>query len=304
MAGPVRIDEQVMAKEPTLLYVIGAAKAGTSWLYQYFRYHGDCHFRSIKELHFFDRAQSDRAEEDVEDLAARQVMLQERIARAVPQDRVRIETEIADLAALRAVLVSEGDQTAAYLDYLRNGSEGRKLIGDITPAYALLPVEELQRMAGLCPDTRFIYIMRDPVERLWSHVRMKIARRNPGEAFKPRAARHLMWRVLRGEQQAISARGDYRAAIEKLKAAIDPRRVLLVFTEEMFTPSGIRKICAFLGIGYVAPEIEKPVHKGVELAMRPGQRAMAREFLAPQYDYIEQLFGRLPKAWQSEPAEV
>ena len=46
------------------------------------------------------------------------------------------------------------------------------------------------------------------------------------------------------------------------------------------------------------------VHEGPNLSMRSGQRAAARDWLAPQYDYIEQLFGRLPKSWQPELVKV
>ena len=33
---------------------VGAAKAGTSWLHTQLQAHPECHFRSIKELHYFD----------------------------------------------------------------------------------------------------------------------------------------------------------------------------------------------------------------------------------------------------------
>ena len=43
-----------MSDEPTLLFCVGAAKSGTTWLYRYLHDHPECHLRSIKELHFFD----------------------------------------------------------------------------------------------------------------------------------------------------------------------------------------------------------------------------------------------------------
>jgi len=290
--------------EPTLLYVVGAAKAGTSWLYRYFRSHPECHFRSLKELHFFDTVAAGAVDPRRERLSVRLKTLEQQFVKAKTQRLVELGTEIADINAWLDVLGYQGDRTEAYLAYLHGGVEDEKVIGDVTPSYSLMSVEDLQTMASLNPDTRFIYIMRDPVERLWSHVRMEVARRNPTADVEFRAARKLLRGVLAGNEPEIASRGDYSAAVEKLKAAADPDRVLLAFTEEMFSVSGIRKICSFLGIGYVAPEFGRRVHKGTELALRPSRRKEAYDWLAPQYDYVEQLFGRLPRGWQSEVANA
>lgn len=42
-----------MAQSPTLLFCVGATKAGTSWLYSYFAGHPAFYLRSVKELHYF-----------------------------------------------------------------------------------------------------------------------------------------------------------------------------------------------------------------------------------------------------------
>ena len=293
-----------MATDPTLLYVIGAAKAGTSWLYRYLRNHPDCHLRSIKELHFFDRIAEGWVDPSRNRLTAELSGLEEKFVGAKAERLIELGTEIADINAWLDVLRHDGDRTAAYLDYLKRGLDGEKLIGEVTPSYALLSAATFDQMAGIAPDVRFIFIMRDPVERLWSHVRMEVRRKSATGEVDFAAARRLFFDVLSDKQPDIAARGDYAATVEKLKATVDPNRVLLAFTEEMLSDSGIRKICTFLGIRYVAPEIERRVHEGAHLSMRPRQRQAAREWLKPQYDYVELVFGRLPKAWQPEPAEV
>ncbi len=293
-----------MVSEPTLLFVVGAAKSGTSWLYRYLRNHPDCHLRSIKELHFFDAATKGNVAARRDRLLAELQQLEESFVAADPQDLIEIGTRIADINAWLDVLNYEGDRTEAYLAYLHGGRDGEKLIADITPAYALLSVEDLETMSRLSLDVRVIYIMRDPVERLWSHVRMEASRREPSQDLDPRHARRILRGVLDGGEPDIAARGDYSATVEKLGEAMDPNRILLAFTEEMFSATGMRTLCGFLGIRYIAPDIDRRIHEGAELAMRPRQRRAALAFLAPQYDFIERLFGKLPKAWQREPAEV
>jgi hypothetical protein len=290
--------------QPTLLFCIGAAKAGTSWLYRYLRDHPDCYLRSIKELHFFDSVALGNVDARRERLTERLRQLEKDFVSADSQKLVAIGTEIADANAWLDVLNYEGDRTEAYLAYLHGGHRQENLVGDITPAYALLSEEELHTMASLSPDIRVIYIMRDPVERLWSHVRMEATRRHDANKLDDRVARRILRDVLGGNEAEIAARGDYATTIKKLKASVDPKRVLLAFTEEMVTPSGMRTLCNFLGICYVPPQTERRIHEGAELRMGPRQKRAARSFLAPQYDFIEQLFGRLPKAWQPELVKV
>lgn len=294
-----------MANDPTLLFVVGAAKAGTSWLYRYLYAHPDCHLRSIKELHFFNNLSE-------EDVAAQRLRIErmrdEKEQQFVEGDDgklVSIGTRIADLGAWLDVLeTEEPERQAAYLRYLAAGRGDERLIGDLTPAYALLSEETLREMAGLAEDVRFIYIMRDPVERLWSHVRMVLARKSPESDLNLQAARRFLWRVYRGAEPGITDRGDYAATVARLGSAVEPDKVLLAFTEEMFSASGMRRICEFLGISYVEPDLETRINTSPGLEAQDRQRSAMADYLAPQYDFIEQLFGRLPKAWQREPLKV
>lgn len=77
----------------------------------------------------------------------------------------------------------------AYLG-LFDSAAGARYIGESSTDYAKLPLIEgvPERIAALCPEARFIYIMRDPVERTISHywhmVEHRQERRPPLEAIK------------------------------------------------------------------------------------------------------------------------
>ncbi len=45
---------------------------------------------------------------------------------------------------------------------------GKRLSGDICPPYAIIPDERAAAIRERFPDTKIIYLARDPVERLWS----------------------------------------------------------------------------------------------------------------------------------------
>jgi hypothetical protein len=291
-----------VAGPPTLLFCVGATKAGTSWLHDYLSGHPECHLRGMKELHYFD-CHDLGANWAKNDVKARIAKVEEVLASAGPERAFTLAAKLADLKALLKLLQKPVDE-AAYLAYLTEGRGEAKLVADVTPAYSLLSAERLRRMMGLLPDVRFLYMLRDPIARLWSHVRMMARRRGgDGKVARGRAAR-ILEGVIAGREAEIAVRSDYRGALERLREAIDPARLMVAFYEELLTAPGIGALCAFLGIGQRPADLGRRVHEGVELAMEPAQVQAARDWLRPQYEYVERTMGRLPQAWQRALTEV
>ena len=288
---------------PTILFCVGAAKAGTSWLHGYLAGHPDCHFRVIKELHYFDALDTGKRDRPIDQHRTLRDGFRARLAKS-QGDADRLRRQIDDRGDWLRVLERPEEDTGAYLDYLTTGAGQARLVGDVTPAYALLSEDRLRRMAAIAPDVRFVYLLRDPVERLWSHVRMISARRSPEGTVIRRRTDRIFNRTLRGEESEIARRGDYRAAMEKLARAVDPARLKIAFYEELFDGSGVRALCDFLGLSWQAANTSQRVHAGQPLEILPEQRRIARHWLAPQYDYVAGTMGRLPEAWQADIARV
>lgn len=290
-----------MDRAPTLLFCVGATKAGTSWLRDYLAAHPECYLRGARELHYFDchdlGATWARAE-----VKKRIARLEQAMATAGTEQALVGAGELADLRALLALLQKPVDE-AAYVAYLTEERGGARLVADVTPGYSLLSAERLGQMAGLLPDVRFLYILRDPIERLWSHVRMMARRRGEGTVGKVRAAR-ILHGVIAGRETAIAVRSDYRGGLERLREAVEPGRLMVAFYEELFTHPGIGALCGFLGIAERPADLGRRVHQGMALAMEPSQLQAARDWLRPQYDYVERTMGRLPQAWQWALTEV
>lgn len=278
-----------MIKPPTLCFCVGATKASTSWLFRFLAQHPECHLRSIKELHFFDSLDGGRLrwhEARIEkDMAQRRAEFAEAPSRALAM-------KIADLEAWLSV-VGSGDETA-YVSYLTAGLAGQRLVADVTPAYALLTVDRLRSMASLMPEVRFVYLMRDPVARFWSHVRM-LAARQAGDVQA--GAARIFDLALAGQQEDVTDRGDYRAVLARLDAAIDPSRLLVMFQEVLLTVPGLHRLCGFLGLTERAVDFSRRVHAGADMPMTNDQLARARIALRPQYDFAATRFGSLPDAW-------
>ena len=284
--------------DPVLLFGIGATKAGTSWLHRYLSDHPDCHFRAIKELHYFDAfdfGELDRQKAHIEGMKA------DLVGRTDIDNDLRLANVLRQLGHIEhwlTVLAKGREDSKAYLGYLTGGREEEKVVGDITPAYSLLSEERLRHMAGLMADTRFIYLMRDPVGRLWSHVRMMAKRRSDGgETVADRAA-HIFGRWLKGEEHQLDIRSDYAAALTKLNRAVAEEKRLVMFYEDLFTDAGVNRVCGFLGLDPVPGRFDLRVLEGEKLSLPPEDRARAREKLSDQYDKVAEVMGALPETWR------
>lgn len=278
----------------TLLLCVGATKAGTSWLYQHLRTHPDCHLRGVKELHYFDTIESGTF--------GRRIRLQraaaERLALGLVEDTGPfVAAKARDAADWLQVLQRGVEDIPAYLSYLGAGAAGR-LVADVTPANAVLPEARLRQMATMTADVRFLYILREPVSRLWSHVRMLAVRAASTAADVPRLSHEILARVLAGEERAVADRSDDAGAVLRLCAAVAPGRLAVMVQDEMLTRTGLARLWDFLGVGEGPARLDRPVHRGVEVALDADQAAAARAWLRPQYDFVEALLGRLPSGWR------
>ena len=152
-------------------------------------------------------------------------------------------------------------------------------------------------MASLARDVRFVYLLRDPVARIWSHIRMMAARREPSGEVTPDRAARILRRTLRGEESQIALRSDYAGNLSRLRRAVGDR-LLVVFFEDLFEGDGLAKISAHLGIAPRPGPNDAVVHEGQALDLLPEQRLALRDWLAPQYDFVRSDVGPLPDAWR------
>lgn len=298
-----------MSSDPTIMICVGATKAGTSSLYRYVHDHPDCYMRSIKEIQYFNTVDFNDYDRQYDVLARHRASLIERQNIAKKNENKwkvnNLQRQIDDIEEMVRVLKLGDDGLNDYLFYLLDGIEGRKVAGDITPGYALLSDERIAQMATMAPDVRFVFLMRDPIDRLWSHVRMQATRqRQEGEEVHIKARRIMNRTMKKNMETHIPERGDYAKIVEKLRRNIPEDKLFVGFTEDVLHGDGLTKLCDFLSIAYKPVEKDPHAHKGVELKLSDRQRQEAAEFLAPQYAYVEKTFGELPQRWQANMARI
>ncbi|MEM6477586.1 MAG: sulfotransferase [Pseudomonadota bacterium] len=291
--------------DPTLLYGIGATKAGTSWLYRTLANREDCALSAVKETHYWDTFDLDRCDKQIGALTRQRIEFEEaaRAADVAGQGwKARnMARRIASITRLIDMLARPRDDHGAYVAYLMAEAGPRtRLIADICPSYALLPAARYAQMAKLDENARFLYLMRDPLARLWSAVRMQAKRqRQQGEDLAEKA-NNTLWRILhKGAETHVTQRGDYGAVLKKLSETVPPEQRAFLFMEELLSDDGYGDLCRFLGLPLAPAPVEERVHAGAEIAMRPHLLRDAKAFLAPQYEAVARHMGRLPAAWEA-----
>lgn len=283
--------------EAVVMFGLGANKAGSSWLYRYLSAHPDCHLPGLKELHYFDARAFGRQAAERKRIRELRRRLMATLRGARPERALRLAERIDELDDWLGVIEAEAGDLAAYRGFLRRRAGDARLVGDITPAYALLPEVELARMAGVAAKVRFVYFLRDPVDRLWSNIRMNAARLATGGADVAAAALELFDRWADGGEEPVWRRSDYAGTLGRMSAVLNPADVFCGFYETLFSPAAIERLCGFLGISPAPADFDVRVHAGVPVPLDDARQARARALLTPQYDHVRRVMGDLPARW-------
>ncbi len=154
---------------------IGAARAGSSWLWKQLRRHEEIWMPPIKELHYFDRSPlypspsylaSDSISQRLFGQNPRNQEFRRRLFRELVKDVVWLRPS--NLAWTRRYFL-ESCSDEWYKSLFE--PSGSRLAGEITPAYSILTREDVSSIKQLLPGLKIIFLVRNPIERAWSHVR-------------------------------------------------------------------------------------------------------------------------------------
>lgn len=290
-----------------LFFVIGAQKAGTTWLSKYFKAHPNVSVPEWKEHDYWNM---------VEGRPGASRMLQAQAARRRNESKLRklvsslpwtlhSKRQRAITLALKAC-DEPYPPYAAYADViLANATDKTIAAGEICPEYALLKSETYSKMASLNPNVRFVFVLRDPVDRFVSgikHTTRKSLRRNDC----PRDTLSSNIRQISGQQNARAiALTRYDETMKRLEAVVPKDRIFYVFFEELFEQETLRRLCDFLGLPFVPGRIRKKANRSDrrDVPVSAEDKACVARVLAPVYDAMEARFGRrLPSRWMESEA--
>ncbi|HHX88402.1 MAG TPA: sulfotransferase [Paracoccus sp.] len=272
-----------------LLLGVGAQKAGTTWIYHYLRNHPACRSAPMKELHYFNEIA------DLPNVGKRKRAQREK---ALAQSG-RNPKLLQGIRRLSAICKNPDDNHHSYVDLLVGGLRPGQVAMDITPCYSLLDAASFRQMADL-GDTRFLFLIREPVSRLWSALRMKTAKTNADPSCFETDCQQGLDRVLEQGRSEIVARSDYAGTLARLEEAVPSSRRLVMFYENLFTQEAADRICDFLEIARYPLGEPEVVNEGVRAKMRADQVETLVARLRPQYEAVRAIFGdEIPQEWHA-----
>lgn len=136
-------------------FVVGAAKSGTTSLYEYMKMHPQIYMAPIKETHHFST--------DIDNSKFRP-----NYARSLNKDLSKfLETDMQE--GIFHAFVKERDQ----YDKLFKNVKDEKAIGEITNSY-LYSQEAARNIFTRFPDAKVIMMLRNPIDRAFSHYLMDL----------------------------------------------------------------------------------------------------------------------------------
>jgi hypothetical protein len=113
-----------------------------------------------------------------------------------------------------------------------------QLCGEVTPEYSLLPPEGIEHVRRLNPRMKIIFLMRDPVERCWSHLRM-LGQGRPDFDYLAAA-----------QSPEVLARADYGRILRDWSVAFPPEQIVAAWpaTVQGNAEDFLRRLCGFLAL--------------------------------------------------------
>jgi Sulfotransferase family len=294
---------------------IGAQKAGTTWLFYMLREHPEVWLGPFKELQFFN-------------------------ARFVESDAVwvhwHIENQIREI--IRYIIAVNGDAFEfEYMNYLLRIADrqimfsddwythvfsrgGDKVKGDITPAYCAIPAEGVEYALNMLGPVPVIFLVRDPVERALSQLRMNVTRAlgpapKEGGPIWRQGARYIVRRVARARKRPITRsppltraqweqfvadpemalRGDYPRDIGNWLSRYPEEKLLFIPYREIASEplNVLRQVEKHIGVGaFNYSNVNERVFEGDNILLPPFVTEMIQQQFQPQRDFLEQTFGK------------
>lgn len=273
------------ARFPDFL-VIGAQKAGTTWLWTQLKKNDDIWMPPIKELHYFDRnpkypspshLASDLLEKRMISMDDCDLVFRKKIVTHYTNNNSHSDEE--ESWYRNYFFGTINDQWYASLFSCADG----KTAGEITPSYSILNEDDVCHIASLNPNLKIIFILRDPIERAWSSLRFRHFHKNQEEELIS---------IVDGTWQSL--RSDYLRTLEIWSKCFRDEQLFIVFFDRMKSDpvSYLKEIYAFLNVKDTSSTVESTrasVNKSIEHKMPASLR---KHLVAKYLPVIEKLHER------------
>ena len=284
-----------------LFLSVGAMKAGTTFLFNALSRHPDIYFTPEKELHYFAHTQGldgklqqplrPRADVIPVFVEPGRILTQNfrrhRLS-AVMHNRF---SKLQDANRLREIVKWYADRyltdpvNEAWFDRVY-ADAGNRWAADFSNYNALLGDAGWRAVRRHAEELRVLYVMRDPVERLWSHLKFELLPAGRRDA------------LVNGDMEAVetflasasSAHARYDRIIESLKCNLAPEELFIVKLEDVLADINgqLNRLAAFMGIrqiDYSGVDPTRKANKTEEIEIPQSVKSRLSDSLGANFRY-------------------
>ncbi|MDR6225282.1 sulfotransferase domain-containing protein [Desmospora profundinema] len=184
------------------------------------------------------------------------------------------------------------------------------ITGEASPYYLFHPYAA-KRAADTVPKAKIIVLLRNPVDRAYSHYHHQVRRGKESLSFEKairneRARTHMeQRRMLRNKNYNSSkhrlysymARGIYLNQLKRWRKHFPKQQIMIIQSEDFYknTNAVLKRVTRFLGVPYKALKTTKPYKSASYEPMHPKTRRMLVHYFRPHnrqlYRYLGTDFG-------------
>lgn len=197
---------------------IGAQKSGSTWLSLNLRKHPQVHMPPLKELHYFSRSR--RHPSFSIDMRILDLQWRRGLRETFKLNNIKYMPWF-----LKYLFGYYNDQ---WYESLFACVGNKRICGEITPAYSMLEKEDIKKIHVLMPNVKIIFIMRNPVDRAWSHFKnIKWQENKKIEMFDFNEI------ISHFESDGSFLRGDYVRTIDNWQAVFPKSQMFIGYYDEI-----------------------------------------------------------------------
>jgi len=284
-----------MTTEPVfnkLLLSVGAMKAGTTWLFDVISRNPEVQFSFEKEIHYFYAA------------AVRPGVLSDLARMRRAKGYLAFDPERSAAPVLRRRVAWTANWLAGPVDdrwfnSLFPQQTPTRWIADFSNLNALLPAQTWRDLHDRTRKLRVIYTLREPMDRLWSHVRFHLKMQGKSHLLEEWSVDELFAHLQGGDYLEHT---DYVAAIKRMREGLPAECLHVDFYDRIVgDPRGfVAGIESFLEIAPQAvPDdiVSRVVNPSPPRPMPEGLAERLEPFVASQREGLRTLGLSLPPHW-------
>jgi hypothetical protein len=262
---------------------IGAQKAGTTWLYQNLKQHPDVWMPPVKEIHYFNSPPS------LSLIMQLRNTKNQRVRRRLILELLRIGKPEKMRHIRWYARYFLHPCTDAWYESLFLPSKGQ-VSGDVTPTYAGLEESVVARVHALLPEVKVVYVLRNPIHRIWSQAAMyfKWKRYDLATAKDEQISKFI-------DKRNVHRNSDYMRTLRTWGDLYPECQMHIGFFDHLTEdPRGfLKSIYSFLGLDSSDQFIPKTIYKRRNAGRYPAMPDQLVRHLASQYyEQVERLHSR------------